>query len=156
MVVDATARLYDVDEDSVVFTKLQQTQKYDQGTIEFHARKGKLISLEKLHESIWASRLSDGTRSGLVSLEVDVVGKVRTTDDKTLLQVAGTDEQFELCPHPDEEHAAAFENLLAGAGNNVIELSGRVDNYKGRWPTVLRRRPAKPRKILVTGFKIVP
>ena len=58
MARDATARLYDVDEDSVVFKKLQKTQKYDQGTISFRSRKGKLIDLDKLHESIWATRLS--------------------------------------------------------------------------------------------------
>ena len=53
MACDATARLYDVDEDSVVFKKLQQTKRYDQGTITFGACNGKLIDLDQLHESIW-------------------------------------------------------------------------------------------------------
>ena len=64
MARDATARLYDVDEDTVVFVKLQQKERYDQGTVTFRARSGKLIDLDKLHESIWATRLSGGTRSG--------------------------------------------------------------------------------------------
>ena len=38
MACDATARLYDVDEDSVVFKKLDKTTKYDQGTVTFRAR----------------------------------------------------------------------------------------------------------------------
>ena len=78
MAREATARLYDVDEDSVVFKKLNQTEKYDQGVITFRARKGKLIDLDKLHESVWASRLAHGTRSGLVSLDVVVIGEVST------------------------------------------------------------------------------
>jgi hypothetical protein len=98
---DATARLYDVDEDSVVFKKLQKTEKYDQGTITFRARKGKLIDLDKLHESIWATRLSGGTRSGLVSLEVTAIGHVVSSKDKTVLRVAGCDAEFVLAQHPD-------------------------------------------------------
>ena len=43
MACDATARLYDVDEDSVVYHRLNKTNKYDQATITFRARKGKLI-----------------------------------------------------------------------------------------------------------------
>ena len=49
MARDATARLYDVDEDSVVFKKLEKTEKYDQGTITFRARRGRLIDRDKLH-----------------------------------------------------------------------------------------------------------
>ena len=76
MAREAIARLYDVDEDTVVFKKLNKTDQYDQGVVTFRARKGKLIDLEKLHESIWASRLSGGTRSGLVSLEVVAIGEI--------------------------------------------------------------------------------
>ena len=43
MARDATARLYDVDEDSVVFTRLHKSKGYDQGTLKFRARKGKLV-----------------------------------------------------------------------------------------------------------------
>lgn len=152
MACDATARLYDVDEDSVVFNKLMKTEKYDQGTVTFRARKGKLINLEKLHESIWATRLSGGTRSGLVSLEVTAIGKVVTTAEKTILVVTGSDKIFVLAKHSDDEHAAAFAKLQAGE-SQLVKLTGVIDNYVGRWPKLLEQQPTNPRRILVTGVE---
>jgi hypothetical protein len=151
---DATARLYDVDEDSVIFTKLQKTENYDQGTIKFRARKGKLIDLNQLHESIWATRLSGGTRSGLISLEVTAIGQVVTSQDKTVLQVAGSDALFELDKHPDEQHATAFSSLGKLSGEGIVKVTGVIDDYQGRWPSVLATKPKTPRRILVTRFEV--
>ena len=153
MARDATARLYDVDEDSVVFEKLQKTKKYDQGTITFRARKGKLIDLDQLHESIWATRLSGGTRSGLVSLEVTVVGELVAAEDKTVLKVSGTDKEFVLGQHADEQHTPAFKKLQASVGQ-AVRLTGIIDNYIGQWPSVLRKQPTNPRRILVTEVEL--
>lgn len=156
MACEATARLYDVDEDLVVFKRLRKTAKYDQATVTFRARPGKLIDLDKLHESIWATRLSGGTRSGLVSLDVTAIGEVKRTDDGILLNVAGSDDNFVLVKNPDDEHAGAFQDVQAAASaNGVVRISGRIDNYRGRWPTVLQQRPTKPRRILVTGIEVV-
>ena len=155
--MDATARLYDVDEDSVVFKKLQQTDRYDQGVVTFRARKGRLIDLDKLHESIWATRLSGGTRSGLVSLEVVAVGEAIRTQDGMLLKVAESDSQFVLAKAPDKEHSALFAKLQeAAAGTSQrVKVTGTIDNHKGRWPSLYRNPPAKPRRILVTAFEAV-
>jgi hypothetical protein len=150
---DATARLYDVDEDSVVFKKLQKTEKYDQGTITFRARKGKLIDLDKLHESVWATRLSGGTRSGLVNLEVTAIGDLVTEEGNIVLKVSGCDEKFVLGKHSDEKYAAAFAKLQAG-GIEAVKVTGVIDDYVGRWPTVLQKQPTNPRRILVTGFEL--
>ncbi len=155
MACDATARLYDVDEDSVVFNKLQKTKRYDQGTVTFRARKGKLIDLDKLHESVWATRLSGGTRSGLVSLEVTAVGQIVGTKDGAVLNVAGSDSQFVLIRSLDEKHSALFGILQAEAGTDaLVRVTGQIDNYAGRWPEVLRNRPTNPRRILVTHFEV--
>ncbi|MDA1051326.1 MAG: hypothetical protein O3C40_12720 [Planctomycetota bacterium] len=153
MACDATARLYDVDEDSVVFVKLQKTEKYDLGTVTFRARKDKLIDLDQLHESIWATRLSSGTRSGLVSLEVTVIGEVVAAEDKTVLKVSGSDKEFVLGKHSDEQHAAAFAKLQSSAGKSV-KLTGIIDDYVGRWPNVLKTQPTTPRRVLVTGVEL--
>ena len=152
MARDATARLYDVDEDTVVFKKLEQSKKYDQGTVAFRARKGKLIDLDKLHESIRASRLSDGTRSGLVSLEVTAIGAVVVNQEQMVLEVAGSDAHFVLGKDPENEGPDVFAELLAAAPH-VVRVTGRLDGWVGRWPHMLRKRPAKPRRILVTGFE---
>lgn len=154
MACDATARLYDVDEDSVVFEKLQRTEKYDQGTVTFRARAGKLIDLDRLHESIWATRLSGGTRSGLVSLEVTAIGKLVIADGKMKLKVANSDKEFILGKNSDDQSAAAFNKLQASDGE-IVKLRGIIDNYKGQWPSVLRSQPINPRRILVTGVEPV-
>jgi hypothetical protein len=153
--VDATARLYDVDEDSVVFSRLDKTKKYDQGTVTFRARKGKLIDLDKFHESVWASRLSGGTRSGLVSLEVTVVGRVVTSGDSTVLKVEGTNKEFVLGKHSDAKYTAEFSKLQKLSGKSVVKISGLIDNYRGRWPSVLSQKPPKTRRILITSFATI-
>ena len=157
MAVDATARLYDVDEDSVEFTRLDKVEKYDQGVIAFRARKGKLIDLDKLHESIWATRLSGGTRSGLIRLEVVAIGKAIKTQDGAILKVSGADREFRLSKSPTEEHAAVFKQLMGSAAGTrkIIKVTGVIDNYKGRWPSVLAKKPERVRRILVTRFEWV-
>ncbi len=152
MARDATARLYDVDEDTVVFKKLDQSEKYDQGTVTFRARKGKLIDLDKLHESIRASRLSDGTRSGLVSLEVTAIGAVVVNHEQIIFEVAGSDAHFVLGKDAEYEGRDVFAELRAAAPH-VVSVTGRLDGWVGRWPNMLRKRPATPRRILVTGFE---
>jgi hypothetical protein len=93
---DATARLYDVEDSSVVYTKPNQRGKYDHGQIAFKARKGKLVDLDKLHESVWATRLSGGTSSGLVRLDVTAVGKVVADGNKLVLKMDGSKKTFVL------------------------------------------------------------
>jgi hypothetical protein len=153
---DATARLYDVDEDTVVFTKLEQTKKYDQGTVAFRARKGKLIDLDKLHESIWATRLSGGTNSGVVTLEVTAIGEVVATQGEVTLKVSGSDSEFVLLNHADEEYAAALDELQTATRRSpIFRVSGQIDDYTGRWPDVLKEQPTNPRRILVTSFEVM-
>ena len=155
MACDATARLYDVDEDSVVFKRLKQSNKYDQGTVTFRARKGALVDLDKLHESIWATRLSGGTRSGIVSLEVAAIGKLIRNSGETVLKVANSNAEFVLQLHSDDKHAGAFGKLRALAGDStVVRVTGLVDNYVGRWPAVLKKRPENPRRLLVTNVQV--
>ena len=153
MAREATARLYDVDENLVRFRKLDQTERYDQGTISFRARKGQLIDLDKLHESIWATRLSGGTRSGLVSLEVTAIGHVVRSNERTVLRVADSDAEFLLAPHPDAGHADVFAELQSVTDDTLVKLTGVVDDYRGRWPDVLQTKPKKPRRILITGLE---
>ena len=153
MACDALARLYDVDEDTVVFKKLDKTTKYDQGTVTFRARKNRLVDLRKLHESIWATRLSGGTRSGLVSLAVTARGQVVHSRGRTVLRVSGSEAEFELSPHPGDSYRSAF-NRLSKIGSGIeLSVTGRIADYQGRWPGLLRKRPSEPRRILVARFE---
>jgi hypothetical protein len=150
-----------VDHDQFVFTKSRLSKKYDIGTIDFRAKKGKLIDLDKVHESIWATRLSGGTSSGVTSLEVTAVGKVAADANETVLRVLGADRQFVLVDDVNAKPENAKKSRLkalreaTAQGDKVVTVTGYVDGWVGRWPAVLRTPPAKRPRIMVTSFQIV-
>lgn len=155
MACDATSRLYDVARDSVVFKRLDQTKSYDQGLIVFRARKGALVDLDKLHESIWATRLSGGTKSGLVKLEVTTIGELSWDGDAITLDVANSSGRFTLAKHSADDHAEAFEQLSKLIdGNQRVRVTGEIAAYSGYWPAVLKLQQTGTRKILVTNVEI--
>jgi len=157
----AIARLYDVDDDTVVFKKFNIKNKYDHATVAFRAKKGKLIDLQKMHESIWATRLSGGTRSGVICLEVNVVGEVAQTGNETILHIGGTDQQFVLVDDvqakPNPVQAGTLKALLRAVarGEKILSVTGYVDGWVGRWPGVLSRPADKQPRLMVTRFLAV-
>jgi hypothetical protein len=153
---DAISRLYDVQASSVVYTKPQARGKYDHGTVTFKARKGKLIDLDKLHESVWATRLSGGTSSGLVRLDVTVVGKVVADGKRLVLEMPGSKKTFVLSAsnlRAGSKEQIAFQKLREAMGSGeTVSVTGQIQGWRGRWPQILSRRPRSPRTILVIGF----
>lgn len=156
MARDATARLYDVDADTISFKRFNKTGKYDIGTVTFRAKPGKLIDLDKLHESVWATRLSGGTSSGLVNLEVTAAGTIVVSDKVTTLKVAAEEPEFVLAQNSEADFKNAFDELRAALarGDKVSSVSGRLDGWNGRWPEMLKKLPASPRRMLVTRFEV--
>ena len=136
MARDATARLYDVDADTISFKRFNKTGKYDTGTVTFRAKPGKLIDLDKLHESVWATRLSGGTSSGLVSLEVTVAGTIVVGDKETTLKVTDAEAEFVLAQNPEADFKTAFDDMRVAmaSGDKVASVSGRLDGWTGRCP----------------------
>ena len=80
MARDATARLYDVDADRVELN-------VKQGLITFRAKKGRAVDLDKLHESIWATRLSGSTGMSLNWIDVTAEGEVVVDQGRWMLKV---------------------------------------------------------------------
>ena len=160
MAREAAARLYDVDENKVAFLRPKQLDRYTHGTITFKAKKGKLIDLDKLHESVWATRLSKGTRSGLVSLEVTAVGSLSVGSKQTRLDITGSDAFFLLQKGKSKQGRATFERLIKTLRQDgraqTISVTGTVDGWGGVWPSVLKKLPGKPRRIIVSGFQVTP
>ncbi|MDA1232142.1 MAG: hypothetical protein O2856_15315 [Planctomycetota bacterium] len=162
MARDATARLYDVDAQSVVFNRLKLTDRYDQATITFRAKKDKLIDLEQLHESVWATRLSGGTSSGVVCLKITAVGHVTTNADKTVLNIDGADQQFvltdDVAAKPADAEKTTFTELRKSLadGQHVVNVTGYVEGWAGRWPAVLSKPPATRPKLMVISFETAP
>ena len=160
MARDATARLYDVATSKVVLKRRFDKEKYDIGEVVFVAKKGRLINLEKLRESIQATRLSGGTKSGVLHLTVTVEGQVFPGDDKLTMLPTGSDEVFML-ESVSEENAktgegAKFAELRKAVekGEAVSKVTGRVVGWRGTWPGVLNTPHAKPFRIRVTGFEL--
>jgi len=148
---DATARQYDVDADSMKLDKKE-------GTITFRAKKGRLVDLDKLHESIRATRLGDSTGMELKWLEVTAVGAV-VADKEVKLKVAGSDQAFLLDADDrgaTEDQKSAFRRLRESLerGEKVVSVTGRVDGWKGNLTLFSRVLPGKPRRLFVRDFQV--
>jgi hypothetical protein len=148
---DAIARLYDVDADSLVLD-------HKASTITFRAKKGRLVDLDQIHESIWATRLSGGTGMHLRSLEVTAVGEVVLGKTEPVLKVPGVEQPFLLGVALDgkgENGKLPFHRLqdAVARGDKVVSVTGRIENWSGHFPALLRTLPPKPRRILVLDFQ---
>jgi hypothetical protein len=126
------------------------------GEVTFRAKRGRLVSLDKLHESIWATRLSGNTGMSINWLDVTAVGDVVVEKDRIVLKVTGSDEIFEL--QDDARSAAGRTPMarlreLAQGGQKQVSVTGRVDGWKGHFPPFLKTLPKKPRVILVREFE---
>jgi hypothetical protein len=142
---DATARQYDVDADAV---RLDIAK----GEVTFRAKKGRLVDLDKLHESIWATRLSVGTGMALNWIDVTAVGEVVVEKDRVVLKVKGSDQSFVLTDGDGKVFASLRE--AAGKRRNV-SVSGRLEEWTGHFPPFLKALPKKPRAITVKSFELL-
>ena len=150
MARDATARQFDVDADAV---KLDLKK----GEITFQAKKGRLIDLDKLHESIWATRLSGNTGMGTNWLDVTAVGEVVIEKERIILKVKGSDDYFVLKEDPKAKTGEKTVYVLlreaAEHGQKMSTVTGRVEGWTGHFPPFLKAPPKKPRVILVKEFE---
>jgi hypothetical protein len=158
MARDAITRQYDVDKNLVTLFCEPGKEGYRPGTITFHAKKGKSIDLDKIHESLVATRLSGGTSMRVDYLELTIRGTVVGDGDKGLiLRASGSEEEFILAQAPTakDELKRLLETVSRGA-NTVTTVRGRVPGWDGRFPDVLRAlaKAPKTRTLLVTGFEI--
>ena len=62
-----------------------------------------------------------------------------------------------------KEERAAFDRMIktvrrSGQGGQLktVRVTGMVDGWGGVWPSVLRKLPGKPRRIIVSGFQATP
>lgn len=141
---DTIARQSDVDASSIQYEVEPGQGDYRNGTITFSTRPGRSIDLDKLHESLQATRLSGNTRSAVNYLEITAPGEVVVGDKDTLLNVTGTAQQFALGEDPnakaDDPSATAYQRLrhALAKGATIKSVTGRVPGWSGPWPVVLR------------------
>jgi hypothetical protein len=144
------------------------TGKYRHGTITFAAKKGKSIDLQKIHEALRATRLGGKTNSGVIYLDITAEGEVVAGDKETLLKVSGVDVQFLLGDDPkskpkegEKSPCQRLTDVLA-KGKKIASVTGRVQAWNGRWPTVLeelakeseKKSDKKPTLLIVKDFEL--
>src|SRR5262245_34066814 len=144
MVRDTIARQFDVDARSIKYEMEPGSGRYRNGTITFAAKEGKSINLEKLQESLKATRLGKGTRSGVNYFDITAEGEVTVAGKEVLLKVSGTGQQLSLIEDPKAKPKpgtkTAYQRLREALdkGEKTASVTGRVQGWSGQWPKVLK------------------
>jgi hypothetical protein len=150
---DAIARQYDVNKNSVKLYCEPGKQSYRPGTITFLAKKGASIDLDKIRESITATRLSGGTNMSVDYLEIIVTGEIQAGDKEVLLK-GKSGPVFVLLDGPKAKDSIVQK--LRAAGDQVMSVTGQVQGWNGRFPVMLQalaKTAGQERyHLLVTGF----
>jgi len=110
--------------------------KYRPGKITFRAKEGRSINLGKIQEAIMATRLSGNTNMRVDYLEIAVRGNLILRDQEPLLQVSGSEQEFELAADDRDLEKRLLE--AAGRSEEAVTVVGRVDGWNGRFPVVLK------------------
>ena len=158
MARDAIARQYDVDADSIVILQPPgQNGSYQLGTIEFAPKKGRSIDLDKICESITATRLSGNTSMSMDYLEITAKGEVIERDKELVLKMSGTGQELVLSEEPTAKGGLQRLREAVARGDKVATVTGRVPGWSGLFPVVLaawaKAPEAQKRRLAVTGFE---
>ena len=132
MAADAIARQYDVDKNSVNLFCEPGKGSYRPGTIAFVAKKGASIDLDKIRESITATRLSGGTNMSVDYLEITATGEIHMGAKEIVLKMPGQVFVLEKGPKFDKLREAVAR------GDKVTSVTGQVQGWNGRFPVMLQ------------------
>jgi hypothetical protein len=159
MARDAIARQYDVDADSIKLNRFEgEMGDYQRGTIDFFAKKGKSIDLDKLDESIAATRLSGGTHMSVDYLEITARGEVIERGKELVLKVSGTGQELVLGEGPTAKGGLQRLRQAVARGDKVPTVTGRVPGWNARFPEALaawaKAPDAEKRKLAVVDFEV--
>ena len=158
MARDAIARQYDVDADSIILLPIGPTGNYQLGTITFAPKKGRSIDLDKICESITATRLSGNTGMRMDYLEITAKGAVIERGKELVLKVSGTGQELVLIEEPTAKDGLERLREAVARGDKVSTVTGRVPGWNGGFPTVLAAWAKAPetqkRKLAVVDFQV--
>jgi hypothetical protein len=159
MARDAIARQYDVDADSIlILVPPGKLSSYQLGTIEFAPKKRRSIDLDKICESITATRLSGGTNMSVDYLEITAKGEVIERDKELVLKVSSTGQELLLSEEPTAKDGLQRLREAVARGDKVSTVTGRVPAWSGRFPVLLKAWAKAPdtqkRKLAVVDFEV--
>ena len=149
---DTIARQSDVEKSSVKMEIEPGSHKYRIGIINFAAKKGESIDLDKLRDSIRATRLGGRTNSGVNYLEITAEGELAAGEKEMLLKVRGREQRFLLSDDPaarrKEGEKTPYERLMdaLAKGKKIASVTGRLPGWSGRWPDVLSKLAEEARQ----------
>src|SRR5688572_11846544 len=123
MARDAITRQYDVNKNLTTLTCAPGKEGYRPGVITFFAKPGKSIDLDKIQESLIATRLSGGTSMSVDYLEITARGSVISADKELKLKVAASGEEFILGEEPGSKEKLAQLRDALTAGAKVTTLT---------------------------------
>jgi hypothetical protein len=157
MARDAISRQYDVEKNSMTLT-CEGKGQYRPGLITFYAKKGKSVDLDKIRESLTATRLGDGTNMRVDYLEITALGDVVLGPKDNVLSVIGTGQQFVLGEDASAKGILQKMGEAARRDDKIASVTGRVHGWNGRFPTVLKALAETSNQgrmqLLVTGFEV--
>jgi hypothetical protein len=145
VVRDATARLYGVDHDSMKYTRIGN----DRAELEFRARTGMLVDLDRLRESIRSTAANTGM---VMSFEATALGEVEQTESEIVLNINGTNRQFVLVndveakPNDPKESALPALREALARGESSLSVTGYMDG-------ALEQPPEERPRLMVIGFE---
>ncbi len=130
------------------------TQK---STLAFRMEKGKSLDLAAFHAALKKTRLGKSAGSQVSFLQLTAVGQI-TGEKELRLRVKGTNQELVLAQAPDAQdatdNATLFQRLQKERGSTDIEVTGRLEGWKGRFPEVLKKDMPRVPVLLVTGYKV--
>src|SRR5205814_2382248 len=124
MARDAIARQYDVDKNAVGLTCDLGKGDYRPGLITFQAKPGRSINLEKMRESIAATRLSGGTNMHMDWLEITARGEVVAAGPELRLKSAGTGPALVLGEEPGARDVLQRLRTAQAQGAKITSVTG--------------------------------
>src|SRR5262249_51745854 len=110
---------------------------------------------EKLHESIWATRLSGGTGMSLNWIDVTAVGEVVVEKERITLKVKGSEQLFVLKQAGKDRKAFARLREAPERGQTSVMVTRRLEEWTGPFAPFLKAAPKKPWAITVKEFEAV-
>jgi hypothetical protein len=156
MARDAISRQYDVERNSILYSCAEGKEGYRPGLISFQPKQSRSLDLNKIRESIAATRLSGGTAMSVQYFEITALGAVEIRDKEPLLTVSGTEQKFKLIESPSAKGQLQKLRDALGRGEKVTSVTGQVQGWSGQFPVVLRALADAPavQTLLLIEFEI--
>jgi hypothetical protein len=126
-------------------------------TLTFRSKPGKSLDPRAIHAALKQTRLGKGAGSVLSYFRLTAVGRI-TAEKELRLRVRGTNLEFVLAESPDKPDKGGRTLLqhLRGQlskGPGDLEVTGYLDGWKGRFPTVLKNEVPKALVLQVIAFR---